>query len=490
MGVSLGWLAAALAASGPGTAPQESRPEITYTFRTVEVRGLGWRDAGLLKPAAQHNAVSVWTAPEDLLDRLPPEARATADAPAQVKGVSQTPVHLTSRKTQDFVTRVVWKGKGKAPRPIVESVREGVTATVVGRKLDQGVLTQLVIDDVDVRSVHTMASPAIKQASFEGQPAPCPFMALRAAEKESSVTVTVTASMEADPKSKDDGDARVEWSPSKPGSTHDACKGKAECCQTQAAGAKIDAAAARAGWTAAGEGKIQIPEIGRASAAGEWLIPDGEVLVIGFGPHTVADADGKAVVREHLAIIAAEVGDEETAVERTSEDASRTPEASSAKPERPEVPRTAASLPELPGRTLPQPVHPDGTPAPLPTLPEEAADAAPSDESAEPFASPQSRRKSSAPAEPSAPKPEAKKTDGKATKSSFTIPAIKKLQELEPVSGLVAATFLATPFRRAEFLVPLKPLDLKLPFNQKLEFELVGRVVNDPASAGQVFAGN
>ena len=34
-----------------------------------------------------------------------------------------------------------------------------------------------------------------------------------------------------------------------------------------------------------------------------------------------------------------------------------------------------------------------------------------------------------------------------------------------------------------KFMVPLKPFSLKLPMGQKLEFELIGRVVPDPEAA-------
>ena len=39
---------------------------------------------------------------------------------------------------------------------------------------------------------------------------------------------------------------------------------------------------------------------------GEWLVPRGEVLLVSFGAHTVADKDGMAVVKERLAIIEAD----------------------------------------------------------------------------------------------------------------------------------------------------------------------------------------
>ncbi|MDG3004006.1 hypothetical protein [Paludisphaera mucosa] len=553
MGVALGWLAVALAASGPGAPPEETKPQITYRFRMVEVKGLAWRGTGL-KPVAQHNAVSVWTTPDDFLDRLPAEAQAVAADPAEVKGPAQAPVHLSTCKSQEFVTQVVWKGKGKAPRPVTESVREGVVATVVGRRIDQGVLAQLVIDDVDVRSVHTIASPTVKQARRPESDAkvalaemradaPCPFQALQAAELHHGVSVTVSASMDLDANpdeaAKPVTSIRIpaDWFPSKSvaivksAAIATRCRHDSACCQASTAGAgavhacevkcdegrtadgkttpscklsktaaaKTDASTARAGWKASGEGGVQIPEVGRASAAGEWLIPDGEVLVVGFGPHTVADAEGKAVVREHLAVISAEADDDDdqpAAVPTRHEPPAAVP----ATPERPEAPRTAAALPELPSRSLPQGVHADGTPAALPTLPEDEQPAEPaSDESSEPLASPQSRRKpatpasdpeaEAAPSTPEVPKSEAKKTDMKAIKSSF-MPALKKLQGLPPLNNLIASGLFPSPFQGAQFLVPLKPLALKLPFNQKLEFELVGRVVNDPEAAAQFFAGN
>ncbi|WP_165073643.1 hypothetical protein [Paludisphaera rhizosphaerae] len=489
MGVSLESLALALAAMGLGAPMEDPKPEITYRFRTVEVRGLAWRDAGIgLKPVAQHNAVSVWTCPDDFIDRLPAEAHAAAEAPSAVKGLAQTPVHLASSRNQQFVTRVVYKGKAKSPQPVVESVREGVTATVVGRKIDQGVLTQLVIDDVDVRSVHTL-KPAnhVKQVRAEVEtPAsePCPYMARQAAEERTSVVaVSVTASMEADPK--------ATWQPSTAAEAHGDCKDKAECCQaeTRAVAAKSDAAAARAAWFA--EGKLQIPEIGRASAAGEWLIPDGEVLVIGFGPHTIADADGKAVVREHLVVVSAEVDDEESPIVVPDRVRPEEPKADSAPPAPIETPRTAVKLPELPGRTLPQGVHPDGTPAALPTLPEDEEPVDAADESDETRATPQSRKKPSPQMQPSASPAESEpKSDAKALKSSFSLPALKSLPNFPPLNSLVNSGVFPIPFHGAQFLVPLKPLALKLPFNQKLEFELVGRVVTDPEAAGRLFVEN
>ncbi len=62
---------------------------------------------------------------------------------------------------------------------------------------------------------------------------------------------------------------------------------------------------------------IEVPEIASQEVAGEWLIPKDGILLVGFGPHTVAGKDGKAVIRERLAIIEAEAVTD-GAVQRTS----------------------------------------------------------------------------------------------------------------------------------------------------------------------------
>ncbi len=115
MGVSLGSLALALAATSLGVPPEESKPEITYQFRSVEVRGLGWRDAGIgLKPVAQHNAVSVWTCPDDFLDHLPADARAVADSGAFAIVLECVPAELAATITAEIPIPTIGIGAGAA----------------------------------------------------------------------------------------------------------------------------------------------------------------------------------------------------------------------------------------------------------------------------------------------------------------------------------------------------------------------------------------
>jgi hypothetical protein len=507
MGNTLGCLALVLAAA----APPQAKPEITYQFRMVEVRGLSWRAPGqsVLRPVAHHGAVSVWTAPSDFLDSLPKDARASVTSNAKIHGPAQAPAHLTTRKDQAFITRVSWKGEGKAPKQITENIREGVTATVVGRKLDQGVLAQLVIEDTDIRSVHTINVPGPKRVAKVDDP------------DVATCSVSVTASMDCDGSTEStakaecseadcDKDCQTACSKEADRDTETSQSGWLPSKAAVIAKAKTDAQATRAGFTASSTGsQIQLPEIGRASAAGEWLIPDDGVLVIGFGPHTVADADGKAVVREHLAVITAEAeeADDIHQADTVAPPPPPAPPAGPASSPAPApgvapapVPRTAAAIPNIPSRTLPQGVHADGTPSVLPPLPEEEKAATPSDsKSSEPLPSPQSKRKpATSPAGglsplplPSPPAPgegKAKKTmDHKAAKTSFVLP-----QLLPQLSQFKPNNLFPLPFTGAQFLLPIKAFGLKLPFNQKLEFELLGRIVPDPdaASEDQVVAGN
>ena len=50
---------------------------------------------------------------------------------------------------------------------------------------------------------------------------------------------------------------------------------------------------------------VQVPEISQAKVEGEWLIPNNGVLIVSLGVKTVADDEGKAVVRERVAVIEA-----------------------------------------------------------------------------------------------------------------------------------------------------------------------------------------
>ena len=72
MGYAMGWLVVVAALAGaPQTRP--AGPEIKYQVKLVEVRGLEWRQAPgcCLKPVTHKGAVTVWTAPQDVLGHSP-----------------------------------------------------------------------------------------------------------------------------------------------------------------------------------------------------------------------------------------------------------------------------------------------------------------------------------------------------------------------------------------------------------------------------------
>jgi hypothetical protein len=505
MGIALGWLAVVLAGLAGAPQPKSAGPEITYQFRVVEMTGLEWRVAacGQLKPAARRGAVTVWTAPRDFWKSLPPGIAKEGLMTPKVTAGAMAPAHITTRKNQTFVTRVAWKGEAGEPRSTTESVRTGIAATVAGRRLDQGVLVQLVIEDTDIRTVHTLnlnQPGRASHAALEAKSSAC--CADGAAQDSKCCTSSCLEAARAkvaasgggcDPacpapghaRTKDNETKRAAWHPS----TEPACCADDEANAGECHSAKAADAGCRhpekAKERATRSAQVQIPEIGREEAAGEWLIPHDEVLVVSFGPHTVADKDGKAVVRERLALITTE----EAATSAGPNPFVRRPAVGLA-PTVPDAPRTAIappmSIPSIPSRSIPQGIHADGTPAELPPLPEDEKAEQPASDSSQPLPSPQIKKPrppAGSDAGPSA-KPPAT-GDVKTSRAAFTkgqswLGAASLFTV--PKAGMnLTASFLPIP--AVQFMLPLKPLSLKLPFGQKLELELLGRVVPDAEAA-------
>src|SRR5205085_3066828 len=114
-----------------------------------------------------------------------------------------------------------------------------------------------------------------------------------------------------------------------------------------------------------GKVALDVPEIGSQEIAGEWLIPKDGILLVSFGPHTVASKDGKAVIHERLAIIEAEEAPDATASRRATWSVTPLPvprppipEAATAPSPRPTAAaKLPMSVPALPSRSIPQGVH-------------------------------------------------------------------------------------------------------------------------------------
>jgi hypothetical protein len=121
-------------------------------------------------------------------------------------------------------------------------------------------------------------------------------------------------------------------------------------------------------------------------------------------------------------------------------------------------------VPVVPSRSFPQGIHADGKPADLPKLPDdEADDDSSSSESAEPMPSPQTKK-------PIQAKPTKPTTDSGTAKAEYVPPKVPSLS---------LSSFFPTSMGGMQFLMPIKPFTLKLPFNQKLQIEILGRVVAD-----------
>ena len=377
----------------------------------TDAQGLGWREAVFtrLKPVTRQGAATIWTAPRDVTVQLLEQVRKSPSGGIlefpKVTSLSGEPVHVTNRANLKLVTQAGWDGADCAPAEASEKVRSGCHATMVGRKLDQGILVKLVFEDTEVRAVHRL--------KLDGH--------------------------------------RLE-----PG-----CDEVAACGRS-GQGDKDDSVRKVA---------IDIPEIGNQEVAGEWLIPHGDALLVSFGVYTVVDAKGKAVVKERLAIIEADEIADASAMQRASELAAPIPGVAGGLIQPPFLPAPIAKIPmptpPAPSRSFPQGYHSDGTPAVLPPLPADESDSDwTSSDSSEPLPSPQTKK-------PQLQKP-APAVDSAANKAAFTLP--------KAATVFLPSIFMPTRSVGFQFLLPIKPLSLRLPFNQRLEVEIFGKIVPDGES--------
>jgi len=519
MNSALGWLVAALVGLTGGLDRGSPEPRLSYQFQVVELHGLKWREAALsvLRPVTRQGAVQVWTAPRDFLRCLPEESLAGCLTVPCLSAAPQTPAHLTTKKHRVYVcSEPGYRGAELQPAE-TQSIREGLTATIAGRKLDQGVLVQLVLEDTDVRAIHTIPlEPATRDravraasATFpEGSRSPtcCPGVS---AKQVDSPAIGCEGSGIGCKQSSDAPEKTCHRSDVMGTTAQDCCK--AACPRLEPSAAK-DLEARRSGWKPTGETPqcqetqraemeaatepasgarepgcsapdapetvIQIPEVGQAAAAGEWLIPNGECLVIGLGVHTTRGQEGQAVVREKLVVVTAGMtgsGPGQPAI----------PPLELGIPTAPKTPPPGQSaglgFPAMPSRTLPQGFHADGTPADLPPLPEDenpgtttsSSSLMPSpqtrhqDSTSTSTSGPQGREVPATPAQAPSPPPP---SDTATSRTSLGSKAN---------AGLKVSRLLPLSISGFQFTLTVKPLTLKLPLGQTLEIDVVGRVVPD-----------
>jgi hypothetical protein len=448
MGVTLGWVALALAALGVPPQSEREKPPITYTVRMIEADGVGWREAvfASLKPVARQGSATIWTLPLSastrLLSDVTKSSLANVVLAPKVTSQSGSPATIQCRSKRQLVTQAAWTNEPSSPACVPENIRVGWHTTVVGRKLDQGILVQLVFEDTVVRAVHRVSvdRSVVSNGACASATAACERHAFAAdGDKATGLMGIAQAALK---------DAGVDME----------CSGSETCCQATTGNTK-DAAIATA--------SVDVPEIDNREVLGEWLIPRGDALLVSFGAFTVADKDGKAIVKERLALI--EAADDRIALPTASVPNPVMPGTfPTIPPPAPLVPhllpKLALPTPAMPSRSFPQGVHADGTPAELPPLPDDESDDSTSEsESAEPMPSPQTKKPKETKTKPT--------TDTDASKAEFSLP--------KAASMFLPSLFMPSPSVGLQFMLPIKPLSFKLPFGQRVEIEVFGRVVPD-----------
>ena len=137
-----------------------AKPQITYTVRMVEAQGVEWRESvfSRLKPVTHQGAATVWTVPRDAATQLLESFSKCPDAKIlqapKVTSSSGVPTIIQCRRNRPVVTQASWDGRDPAGENPPEHVRVGWHTTMVGRKLDQGILVQVVFEDTVIRAVH------------------------------------------------------------------------------------------------------------------------------------------------------------------------------------------------------------------------------------------------------------------------------------------------------------------------------------------------
>jgi hypothetical protein len=357
-------------------------PAISYRVRVVEMEGLGWRETwlGKMSHVSRRGSATVWTAPRHASDAIFGRASKVVTTLPKVTSHANTAAHLTSRKNRSLVTQVSWSED--APKMTSESIREGFATTIAGRKLDQGVLVQVVIDDTDIRSIHEVKLDSRMEADAPDLKNPKDFVA----RPKPVIQVPEVVSQE----------LAGEWLiPNQ---------------STLIVGLGVHTA----------EGKD-----------GKAVVRERLVLI---------DAVDVEILRT-----AARIDENPRTSTLPPPAPSPSPSAEQAPPPPPPAPAGSVNInpadpmptPEPPSRTLPQGVHADGTPAELPPLPEEA-DMTEGDDSAEPHGSPQHRAKPGAIPMPVPPTPDAKEkktVDPASTKTAYAPTPVKASVTVRPSVG-------------------------------------------------------
>jgi hypothetical protein len=163
MNIALGLFALSLL--GAEGSPNREAPDITYDVRVLQMNGLDWRGAyfSRLQPVTSQGGTTVWSVSRETAQQLAQMDPNVLRAP-RVTAASQAVAHIFDRATRKVASGLNRLADGPfdhatkvAYTPSYEEVREGWAITLSGRKIDQGVLALVVLDETRIAAVHKVA---------------------------------------------------------------------------------------------------------------------------------------------------------------------------------------------------------------------------------------------------------------------------------------------------------------------------------------------
>ncbi len=161
MNFAVGLMGLALLGADGTTTSKAARP-IQYHVRVLEMNGLEWREGIYTKlaPVSRQGTATIWTADKETSRTLIERAGRVVMSP-QVMAQSDAVAHFSQRTSRRVVSKLTRLADGPvdhaiavAYSPDYEEVRDGCQFSVTGRRLDQGILAKVVIDETQVAAVH------------------------------------------------------------------------------------------------------------------------------------------------------------------------------------------------------------------------------------------------------------------------------------------------------------------------------------------------
>ena len=163
-GMMLG-MALALMGLGAGAEVASDDGMVSFRVRMLEMPGLEWRSAvyGQLEKVGDKNGATVWTGPVSVLEKLEEEADGGIMIAPRVtcqEGFEASLRTGTERRYVAYLHRKsdgpVMQGSAVAFLPEVRGCQDGLGAKLSGRKVDQGMLLRLDLEESQVAAIHSV----------------------------------------------------------------------------------------------------------------------------------------------------------------------------------------------------------------------------------------------------------------------------------------------------------------------------------------------